>query len=161
MKNILLISFAFLFVGACSNPVADDGGDSTTCSATGCTATECASDCICGCNGVSGANGCTCATNCACGGDGNSSTGTESGSGNTITVVSFAFDPSSLTISAGETVTWTDGSTYHTVFSNDGLWAVSHALTSIDSFEYTFNDVGTFTYKCGNHSSMTGTIIVE
>ena len=156
MKNILLISFALLFVGGCSessNPVADDT-PSVTCSATGCTATGCASDCACGCEG---AGGCECATNCTCGNDYEDG---ESFTTNSVSIANFTFNPSTLTISIGDIVTWTNTSGTHSVVSDDGLFT-SNSLSSGATFQHQFDTAGEFGYTCGIHSSMTGTIIVQ
>ena len=153
MKNILLIILPILFVDGCSkssNPVADDTS-SVTCSATGCTATGCASDCACGCEGV---GECDCATNCTCGDD------TESSTTNAVSIANGAFNPSSLTISIGGTVAWTLTNGIHTVVSDDGSWA-SGSLSTGGTFTHQFDAAGEFGYKCGIHSSMTGTIIVQ
>ena len=156
MKNILLISFVLVFFGGCdksSNPVAAD----TSCTAGGCSATACASDCACGCGGVTGADGCTCATNCACG-------DAESSTTDAVSIANGTFNPSTTTISKGTTVTWTNNSTYtHSVVSAVGsseTWN-SGDLSNGVTFQHTFDTAGEFGYKCGNHLSMTGTIKVE
>ena len=162
MKNILLISFALLFVGGCndsSNPVADDTS-SVTCTAGGCSATGCASDCECGCDGVTGANGCTCATSCACASADSDDEDDESSTTNAVSIANMAFNPSTLTISIGETVTWTLTNGTHTVVSDDGSWH-SGSLSTGGTFTHQFDSAGEFGYKCGIHSSMTGTIIVQ
>ena len=151
MKNILLISLALLFVGGCSessNPVAVDTS-AVTCSAGGCSATGCASDCACGCGG---AGGCDCATNCVC-------SDTESSTTNTVSIANGAFNPSTLTISIGETVTWTLTNGTHTVVSDDGSW-VSGSLSIGGTFTHQFDTAGEFGYKCGIHETMTGSITV-
>ena len=68
----------------------------------------------------------------------------------------FSFSPSTLTISIGETVTWTLNAN-HTVVGNDGTWGSG----SLTTYSHQFDTAGEFGYKCGNHSSMTGTIIVQ
>ena len=155
MKNILIISFALLFIGGCSessNPVADDTS-SVKCTAGGCSATGCAADCACGLEGCGGAGGCACATNCACG-------DAESSTTNAISIEGMKFSPSLTTISKGTTVTWTLTNGTHTVVSDDGLFT-SGSISSGGTFQHTFDTAGTFTYKCGIHSAMTGTIIVQ
>ena len=154
MKNIFLISFALLFVSACneSNPVT--GGDTPSCTAGGCSATGCASDCACGCLGAGGDN-CSCSTSCACG-DADDNSDDESTTTNVVSLDGFTFSPSTLTIAKGETVTWTL-SIVHTVVSND----FTPVAVSLSTYSYQFDTAGTFGYKCGNHSSMTGTIIVQ
>ena len=149
MKNILLISFALVFVGGCdesSNPVADD----ISCTSGGCSATGCASDCACGCDGEGGDN-CTCSIICTCANDDDDDSSTT----NAVSLDGFAFSPSTLTISVGETVTWTLNAN-HTVVGNDGNWGSG----SLTTYSHQFDTAGEFGYKCGIHSSMMGTIIV-
>jgi plastocyanin len=72
-----------------------------------------------------------------------------------------SFSPSSLTISSGTTVTWTNKeSVTHTVTSNNGIFE-SGDMSKNETFSYTFSTVGTFPYHCRHHSGMNGTIIVE
>ena len=77
----------------------------------------------------------------------------------------FTFTKASLDIAKGTTVNWTnkDGTT-HTVSSGtpptkDGRF--DGQVPAGGTFSFTFNDVGTFTYFCAIHSSMTGTITVK
>ena len=160
MKNILLISFALLFVGGCnetSNPVADDTS-SVTCTDSGCSATGCAADCACGCGGEGG-DSCTCSTNCSCAND-DDDEDDDSSTTNAVSIANGTFNPSVLTISIGETVTWTLTNGTHTVVSDDGSWQ-SGSLSTGGTFPHQFDTAGEFGYKCGIHSSMTGTIIVQ
>jgi plastocyanin len=77
------------------------------------------------------------------------------------TVTTWRYDPSSLTISAGTTVTWVNnGSGAVTVTSPDGLFD-SETLGSGSSFSYTFDTPGTFRYFCVPHPHMKGTITVR
>ena len=159
MKNILLISFALLFVGGCSessNPVADDTS-SVKCTESGCSATGCAADCACGCGG---AGNCDCATNCTCV---NEDEDDDSSTANAVSIADGAFNPSTLTIAVGETVTWTLTSGTHTVVSDEGsseTWD-SDSIASGGIFSHQFDTAGEFGYHCGIHSSMTGIIEVE
>ena len=160
MKNILLISFALLFVGGCnetSNPVADDTS-SVKCTDSGCSATGCAADCACGCGGEGG-DACTCSTNCSCAND-DDDEDDDSSTTNAVSIANGTFNPSVLTISIGETVTWTLTNGTHTVVSDDGSWQ-SGSLSTGGTFTHQFDTAGEFGYKCGIHSSMTGTIIVQ
>lgn len=71
------------------------------------------------------------------------------------------FYPKEMTIGKDSTVRWTnmdDGA--HTVTADGGEFD-SGNLENGDTFEYTFNDLGTFTYHCELHPTMTGTIIVK
>ena len=71
------------------------------------------------------------------------------------------FSPSTKTIAAGTTITWTNKeSMNHNVTSNTGLFA-STTLGLGATFSYTFSTAGTFNYNCTLHSGMNGTIIVQ
>ena len=78
---------------------------------------------------------------------------------NSVSIMNFSFNPGTLTIKTGDTVTWTNNdSTTHTIKSatfNSG------DLNQGDTFKFTFNVPGTFNYSCGIHPTMTGTIIVQ
>jgi plastocyanin len=78
-----------------------------------------------------------------------------------VDISGFAFVPSTLTVSVGATVTWTNkDSVSHTVISNDNLFQ-SGTLAKGATFEHTFNQKGTFAYHCSFHPSMTAKVIVE
>ena len=79
----------------------------------------------------------------------------DSSTTNVVSLEGFAFSPSTLTISIGETVTWTLNAS-HTVVSDD----FTPVAGSLSTYSHQFDTAGTFGYKCGNHSSMMGTIIV-
>ncbi len=93
------------------------------------------------------------------GADDTSAAGGTSG-GDAVSIAGFAFDPSSSSVSVGTTVTWTnaDGAT-HTVSADDGSFD-SSKLGNGDTFTHSFDAVGTFSYHCEIHSSMTGSIVV-
>lgn len=78
-----------------------------------------------------------------------------------IAIEGFAFGPAELTVPAGTTVTWTnnDGAP-HTVTADDGSFG-SENLATGDTFSFTFDTPGTYTYHCEIHPSMTATITVE
>ena len=84
----------------------------------------------------------------------------ETSSTNAVSIENMEFSPSTLTISIGETVTWTLTNGTHTVVSDDGAWS-SGSLSTGGTFTHQFDTAGEFGYKCGIHSSMTGTIIVQ
>ena len=82
-------------------------------------------------------------------------------SGTEVTIADFAFDPGDLTVSVGDTVTWTnDDGTEHTVTSDDDAFD-SGDISGGDTFEQTFDEAGEFAYHCSIHSQMSGTITVE
>lgn len=77
-----------------------------------------------------------------------------------ITIQGFAFSPADITIKAGTTVVWTNqDSASHTVVDDDGGWK-SGGLAKGDTFSRVFDTPGTFTFYCGIHPTMKGTITV-
>jgi subtilisin family serine protease len=70
-----------------------------------------------------------------------------------------AIAPASITIPAGSTVRWTSQGDTHTSTSNTGLWD-SGNIPPGNSFSYTFNTPGTYTYQCKLHPGMAGTVNV-
>jgi plastocyanin len=82
-------------------------------------------------------------------------------SGNAVIISGFAFDPATITIKVGDTVTWTNqDSVVHTVAADDKSWA-SDNLAKGATYSHTFDTAGTFTYLCGVHPTMKGTVIVQ
>jgi plastocyanin len=79
-------------------------------------------------------------------------------SSSNVMIHNFSFVPQIITVPKGTTVTWTNmDSTGHTVTSNT---VDSGPLGTGDTFSFTFNTPGTFSYHCSIHESMTGMIIV-
>jgi plastocyanin len=77
------------------------------------------------------------------------------------TIVDFGYEPTTLTIPAGTTVTWTNtGNAPHTVTADDGSFD-SGNLSGGATFSQAFAKAGTFAYHCTIHSSMTATITVQ
>jgi plastocyanin len=80
---------------------------------------------------------------------------------NNVDINNFAFSPAELTVKKGTTLTWTNkDSSPHTVTSTDNGKLDSKTLDQGESYSFTFNEVGTFNYKCTFHSSMMGKVIV-
>jgi len=85
-----------------------------------------------------------------------------SGTGNSVNIQSFAFNPATLTVEAGTTVTWTnEDSTPHTIVSDSGSELNSPDLNQGGVYTHTFNAAGTYAYHCGIHTYMKGTVIVQ
>jgi plastocyanin len=76
-----------------------------------------------------------------------------------VTIKNFAFEPGTVTIARGGTVTWTNqDSAVHTVkFGSDE----SPSLSKGQTYSKTFSNAGTFDYGCGIHPAMKGKIIVK
>ena len=78
------------------------------------------------------------------------------------------FEPPTMTVSKGTTVTWTNAdSTLHTVTSgsaeagNSGTEFDSSYLAAGKTFQHPFNTAGTFDYYCTLHPFMTGKVVVS
>jgi plastocyanin len=89
------------------------------------------------------------------------STAASAATGSAVSIANFSFQPPTMTIAVGTTVTWTNNdSTGHTVTADDGSFK-SDKLATGASFSQTFAKAGTFAYHCSIHPSMTGTITVH
>ena len=70
------------------------------------------------------------------------------------------YDPATLTVKVGTTVTWTNsGAVAHTVTADDGKAFDSGVMRPKATFNITLKSVGTFAYHCTYHRWMKGTII--
>jgi plastocyanin len=88
--------------------------------------------------------------------------GTSDGPGtNEVWIQGMAFIPSTITVAAGTTITWTNkDATSHTVTSNTALFD-SGTISSNGTYSFKFTVTGTFQYHCTLHPSMTATVIVN
>jgi plastocyanin len=78
-----------------------------------------------------------------------------------VTTAGRAFNPATLEIAVGDTVTWINNDdTEHTATAFDGAFD-SGQLTEGASFSFTFDTPGQFAYRCLFHSEMQGTIVVR
>jgi plastocyanin len=87
-----------------------------------------------------------------------------SGGGSTVNIRDFAFNPNTLMVKTGTTVTWVNlDSAPHQIASNPGSPVAfsSGSLSTGASYQFTFTQPGTFAYHCSIHPKMTGTIIVQ
>lgn len=82
---------------------------------------------------------------------------------NNVEISNMAYQQSSITVKKGTTVTWTNrDSVQHDVMpdeQNDAFQG-SELLSRGESYSFTFNTPGTYTYYCSPHQHMTGTVIV-
>jgi plastocyanin len=84
-----------------------------------------------------------------------------SGSEAKVEISGFAFNPATVTIKVGETITWTNLDTAaHTIAASDNSWSSGNVAKGA-SFSHTFETAGSFDYICGIHPSMKGTVIVQ
>jgi plastocyanin len=83
---------------------------------------------------------------------------TDDGYGSTT----FAFSPTSVTITRGGTVTWTsEGGVVHNVTFASATGAPANIPNIAANASRTFGTAGSFSYSCTNHSGMTGTVVVQ
>jgi plastocyanin len=83
-----------------------------------------------------------------------------------VSIVDFAFEPATITVDAGDTVTWTvtRAQDPHTVSPVDPADAFvgSPLLRQGDHFSVTFTQAGSYRYQCTIHpEEMQGTVIVK
>ena len=85
-----------------------------------------------------------------------------------ISIGSTSFVPSKIQVSIGSKVSWTNNdSTLHTVTQGNPVTGATQAIFNSDilypdqSWDYTFNSIGTFDYHCTIHPFMEGTVIVN
>jgi plastocyanin len=100
----------------------------------------------------------------SCSKDNNPDTTLPGGGGpgaNEVFIQSNAFSPSSITVTAGTTIKWTnkDGIA-HTVTSNTNIFD-SGTIPAGGTFSYTFASAGTFPYYCKIHPSMVAGVTVN
>ena len=75
------------------------------------------------------------------------------------TIVDFSHED--LTVNVGTTVVWTNENGFsHTTTNDDGLWD-SSVLGTGETFSFTFDQAGAFSYVCTIHPSMTAVITVS
>ena len=90
------------------------------------------------------------------------------------TLTDTAFSPSSIEVTVGQTVVWTnDDSAFHTVTSgtagaadagkefDSGLKGPTALTSKGKTFEHTFNRIGDYPYFCTLHPAMVGNVIVK
>lgn len=81
---------------------------------------------------------------------------------NEVFIIDMAFSPSSLSVSAGTTVKWTNqDAVVHTVTSVPAGLFDSGSIPKGGTFSYTFSTAGTYNYYCAIHPSMLGVVIVQ
>ncbi len=83
------------------------------------------------------------------------------GTGDSVEIVEFLYDPEEITVPAGTTITFTNQDTApHTATADDSSFDTEN-LGKGDSAEETFDTPGTYTYYCRFHVFMKGSVVVE
>ncbi len=79
-----------------------------------------------------------------------------------VAISGFSYSPATVTVSVGDTVTWTNSDAQaHTATADDASWDSGTIGGSGGTGEVTFSAAGTYPYHCSIHSGMNGTITVE
>jgi len=77
-----------------------------------------------------------------------------------VTISDFKFEPKEITVSVGDTVTWTNqGPAAHTATADDGSFDTGNLVKGA-SGSYKFTEAGTFKYHCTPHPFMKATVTV-
>ncbi len=79
-----------------------------------------------------------------------------------VRIANFAFYPQKLTVKPGTKVTWTnDDANLHDVKDTSPLnTPISHELSKGETFAITYNQAGSYSYVCGIHPYMIGSVEV-
>lgn len=82
---------------------------------------------------------------------------------NAVTIEGFAFNPATIEINVGDSVTWTNNDqTQHTVTqSPSGSGFQSGPIAAGGTFTQIFDTPGTYEYFCEFHANMTATVVVN
>jgi len=78
-----------------------------------------------------------------------------------VNIKGMKYDPASVTIRAGDTVTWTNADQRdHSVAASDGSFS-SGNIGPGATYSFVFNKSGKFEYSCSLHPRMKGVVIVQ
>jgi len=79
----------------------------------------------------------------------------------TAKIDNFTFEPATLTVKTGTTVTWiNEDDIPHTVVATNKAFR-SKALDTDDKFSFTFTTPGSYEYFCSLHPHMKATVVVQ
>ena len=100
----------------------------------------------------------------ACGGGDKNDGGTQTkpAGDESVQIVNFMFTPQTLTVKPGAKVTWTNGDTaVHSIKDTSPLATpVSQDMEKGGTFSITYGQPGSYTYICGIHQYMSGSVTV-
>jgi plastocyanin len=79
-----------------------------------------------------------------------------------VQIVNFQFTPNTLTVKPGTKVTWTnEDTTVHSIKDTSPLATpVSQDLAKGNTFSITYEQAGSYSYICGIHQYMSGSVTV-
>jgi plastocyanin len=95
-------------------------------------------------------------------GDNSAPAPSASGGGGSVTMKDIKFNPSTVNVKVGDTVTWTnDDSVGHDV-TGDGFKSGSAGdIQGGGTYKHKFAKAGTFKYRCTVHPGMEGEVVVK
>jgi amicyanin len=80
--------------------------------------------------------------------------------GTAVAISDFKFNPATLTVPVGTTVTWTNNDEEpHTIAAKDGSFH-GPGMDTHATYSFTFTTPGSYDYICSIHPFMTGTVVV-
>ena len=83
------------------------------------------------------------------------------GNGVQVIMTNRSYQPQSLTVKVGTTVTWVNqDAPQHDVVADNGEFK-STLFDKGGSFSFTFTKAGTYPYHCSIHPGMVGTVVVQ
>ena len=78
-----------------------------------------------------------------------------------VAITDFTFSPAELTVSVGDSVTWTNGDALrHSTSADSGAWS-SPEMARGEHYTYVAARAGQFSYRCSAHPVMRGTLVVR
>lgn len=81
--------------------------------------------------------------------------------GHAVTIREFRFAPAELTVSAGDTVVWSNADALpHTTAADSGAWS-SPEIRQGEGFAFVASRAGRFPYHCSAHPVMRATLVVR
>lgn len=95
---------------------------------------------------------------------GSSGGGTAAKGNAEVVMKDISFQPGTVTVAKGSTVTWkNEDSANHDVTADDGSFKSGDAgdIASGQTFKHTFDEDGSFKYVCTVHPGMEGTVVVK
>ena len=79
-----------------------------------------------------------------------------------VAIADFAYDPETIEVPAGGTVTWTnEDGVPHTATAQDRDVLQSGTIAAGETYSQTFDEAGTIEYFCEFHPNMKGTVVVQ
>lgn len=84
------------------------------------------------------------------------------GAGTPIEIRNFSFNPPTINVPLGGSLTWTNYDPVpHTATADDGSFNSDPLTNDSQHYTYTFDKAGSFAYVCVFHPYMKGTVVVE